>query len=693
MKLPVRTRSYCIVLLLLLPCSALRAQGGGSDSSISYKDSVTFVRSITEHDPFRFFAGGGVGLLFFKDNALPSPLSKNCDAFLNGKGTQPYLNLGADFPLDSGGTFHFRPLLFYEGLGGDHTWAEYLEARDSAGNVRTVEYDHTITNHTKSIGAAVQVQWDIIPHLSIGASLNGGLLFDQTYLKIERATSDGDLIRVGNEFVRERIDTSGDIPDAAGFLASMRLRIAASIPLSKLLRAEPNISFTLPLTHIAPYWSHYSLRGGIDFCYEITPSPDTIVTERHIAIPVHKPVAPTKPSFTASVEISAVGPGGKNEPVARLIVNEVKARNAYPVLNYIFFDSASSAIAPRYIQYRSAEEAARSFKGSIERRGERTSDLYLETLNIIGDRLKRQPTATVRLVGSNSGSDEGSIELARRRAEAVKSYFHRIWGIDDKRMTTVGMLLPERPSPNAIVEGQAENRRVEIISNDLSITDPLYVTNAERTANPPELNITQSFDPDSAVRAYRGSFRIGNIEVSSFEGDSASAAQGTRWTVTEEALASNADSLVVELRGRNASGQTAFARAAIKLEQHKTSSEQEQQIDRFSLILFGFDESSLGSKNERTLGILAEALKRIKPKSISIIGYTDELGDEAHNNSLSYQRAQEAAAKLEAELRKRNIPMPLSVTVEGRGSRGNLYDNRLPEGRFFSRTVLITIER
>jgi hypothetical protein len=37
--------------------------------------------------------------------------------------------------------------------------------------------------------------------------------------------------------------------------------------------------------------------------------------------------------------------------------------------------------------------------------------------------------------------------------------------------------------------------------------------------------------------------------------------------------------------------------------------------------------------------------------------------------------------------------LPHDIIVEGRGSHERLYDNRLPEGRFFSRTVMVTIER
>ncbi|MDP4236310.1 MAG: OmpA family protein, partial [Bacteroidota bacterium] len=96
--------------------------------------------------------------------------------------------------------------------------------------------------------------------------------------------------------------------------------------------------------------------------------------------------------------------------------------------------------------------------------------------------------------------------------------------------------------------------------------------------------------------------------------------------------------------------------------------------------------------NERTLGLVAESFRKAKPQTLSIVGYTDELGDASHNDELSRHRAAEASGELERALRTRGLAMPANLLVDGKGSREKLYDNSLPEGRFFSRTVNITVE-
>ncbi len=662
-----------------------------------YKDTTIIERIIHKSTPPAIIVGGAVDIHYVNDKSLPLPLSQDCQVFLSGKGIKPFLQLGLDFPL-SNGLFHVRPTLFYEALGADHTWGEYAAATDTTGGVRkdkTIEFDHIITNNTKAIGVSALFNWSPLPHLSFGIAPSLSYLFDQTYTKIVKVITPGEIILDNGIPVRQKTELSGSLPNARTLIPAISIRVAADVPLSMRLRAEPTLSFNLPLIGVTSYWSQYSIRAGIDFRYELPSSEDTEIITRHEQRPIEVAITePLQPKFQAHVDVVASDLDGTEQHVARLEVRQITARTAYPMLNYIFFDSASSTIAARYKQYLSYEDASRSFKGSIERRGERIADLYLETLNILGERLHRFPTATVRFIGSvaNVGGEEGRSDIALGRAQAIKNYLNTVWNIELNRMSVAAVLTPNKPSPNTISQGREENRRVEIITNDNRITDPLYVTNIEHTANPPHITIMQSYS-DGVMERYHVSIKIAGKEVSGFDGDSTNAPLNNYWTVTEEALSPQTDSLQIELTATDTSGQQAFARSAIKLEQLRVNQEEEQRVDRFSLILFGFDESSLGDRNERTIGFVTDILKKIKPKQLNVIGYTDELGDEAHNNELSSKRANEAALQLSKEIQKRGIELPGGIVVGGKGSHERLYDNRLPVGRFLSRTVLITIER
>ena len=74
---------------------------------------------------------------------------------------------------------------------------------------------------------------------------------------------------------------------------------------------------------------------------------------------------------------------------------------------------------------------------------------------------------------------------------------------------------------------------------------------------------------------------------------------------------------------------------------------------------------------------------RITPGSqVRIVGYTDMVGSEEYNQRLSQQRAAAVAQEL-------RVP---NAAVVGNGERLPLYDNRMPEGRFYNRTVEIIVE-
>ena len=68
--------------------------------------------------------------------------------------------------------------------------------------------------------------------------------------------------------------------------------------------------------------------------------------------------------------------------------------------------------------------------------------------------------------------------------------------------------------------------------------------------------------------------------------------------------------------------------------------------------------------------------------NVFIYGYTDRMGEEKVNKRISEQRAKAVASRLK-------IP---KSTYAGIGESQLLYNNDTPEGRFYCRTVTITIE-
>ena len=119
-----------------------------------------------------------------------------------------------------------------------------------------------------------------------------------------------------------------------------------------------------------------------------------------------------------------------------------------------------------------------------------------------------------------------------------------------------------------------------------------------------------------------------------------------------------------------------YISAKQKEEEQKT----EIHLEKYSLILFDFDKSEITANNKKIVDFIKS---KIKPNSIvKINGFADRVGEQDYNKKLSEQRALSTAAALRIKPQE----------INGIGSSVLLYDNNLPEGRYYCRTVEINIE-
>jgi outer membrane protein OmpA-like peptidoglycan-associated protein len=111
---------------------------------------------------------------------------------------------------------------------------------------------------------------------------------------------------------------------------------------------------------------------------------------------------------------------------------------------------------------------------------------------------------------------------------------------------------------------------------------------------------------------------------------------------------------------------------------------------RFS-ILFDFDKSKTVESYEK---FLTEVVTPLIPNDGTVIihGYTDIVGEEEYNDNLSRERVQDARGIIERALLNSG---KTGITFETYGFGENLqyapFDNKLPEERFYNRTVIIDI--
>ncbi|WP_276501066.1 OmpA family protein [Terrimonas pollutisoli] len=105
-------------------------------------------------------------------------------------------------------------------------------------------------------------------------------------------------------------------------------------------------------------------------------------------------------------------------------------------------------------------------------------------------------------------------------------------------------------------------------------------------------------------------------------------------------------------------------------------------VEFSSAVLFGFDQSSLSSKAESTLGDLIKILNKYPDTDLEIQGHTDNTGTDKYNQSLSERRASTVANYLT----NHGIALERVKTV-GFGEAAPKYSNDTESGRAQNRRV------
>lgn len=105
-------------------------------------------------------------------------------------------------------------------------------------------------------------------------------------------------------------------------------------------------------------------------------------------------------------------------------------------------------------------------------------------------------------------------------------------------------------------------------------------------------------------------------------------------------------------------------------------------------VLFQTGGHELTSVAKKRLDAVANAVKQNPERNLTVAGYTDNVGREEFNRTLSQQRADQVQAYLE----KQGVPAS-RITSKGHGEEDAIASNATAEGRAENRRVEITLHR
>jgi outer membrane protein OmpA-like peptidoglycan-associated protein len=473
-------------------------------------------------------------------------------------------------------------------------------------------------------------------------------------------------------------DAKGDLSNMQGSVFSGQVGAGYDIPLSA--PGNPTQLNLSPFVSYHPYfgqeprsvesWSLSTVRVGVALKFgKVRPLPP---------LTGHAEVVPADVKFTITAPAAI--------PVRRNV------KETFPLSNLVFFDEGSVEIPKRYVKL-NKEQAVEFHENQfqdpepkdIDGRSDRQMTVYHNILNIVGDRMRKNPTTTITLVGSSAGK---GVEQGKEIAESAKRYLVDVFGISGSRIVTEGREEPKGVSLNTPATRDLNNieeghRRLDIISTSPVLLAPLQITAMQD--DPIESRVV--FKNAGA----NGALKSWTLDITDENGKLKHFGPFTRET---ESISGNVilgdrqeGNYKVVMIGQGIDGSSITKESNLHLVH---GAKPKEDGLRFSVI-FRFDQVKTVAAYDK---FLKETVGPSIPDGGTVIihGHTDVIGDEDHNLKLSEERAKEIKDVLQAELTKEGKNAVLfEVYGFGSSTYSAPFDNTYPEERSYNRTVIIDV--
>lgn len=386
------------------------------------------------------------------------------------------------------------------------------------------------------------------------------------------------------------------------------------------------------------------------------------------------------------------------------VPGEVRVTETFPLRNYIYFDEKSTDISKRYVLLNKdqvanfKEDQVEVFAPSTEvaGRAKREMTVYYNILNILGDRMGKNPASTIVLVGSSeNGQAEGKL-----MAESVKKYLVDVFAINANRIAIEGRNKPKIASEKEggtreLVLLREGDRRVSIESNSPALLME-FQSGPDAPLKPVQIVGVQiepvasyvTFKVDGADEA----FSTWKMEITDENG-----VVQNYGPYTQEEVSMSAKTILgtkpegdykVKMIGTNKTGEIVTKESTAHLVAWTPSKVEEGM--RFS-ILYEFDDANAIAMYNK---YLSEVVAPKIPANAKVIihGHTDVIGEETYNQTLSDKRANDVKTILQNSVSKLGTAgVTFEVSGLGENESAAPFGNTLPEERAYNRTVIIDV--
>lgn len=385
------------------------------------------------------------------------------------------------------------------------------------------------------------------------------------------------------------------------------------------------------------------------------------------------------------------------------IPGESRYNEIFPLRNYVYFNSGSTEIPNRYVLL--TKNQVKDFKEdqlevfapkNLSDRSKRQMTVYYNVLNILGDRMQKNPSSTITLVGSSENGPADGLAMA----ESVKTYLVNVFAINASRINTKGQNKPNIPSlqPGGTLELELLNEGDRRVSIESTSPDLLmeFQSGPDAQLKPVKIVALQEAPMESYVtfdnKGATEALSTWSLQIADEQGKIQSYGPYTEDVVRipgKSILGSRPEGdYRVKMIGQTKSGAVVEKESPIHVVLW-TPAKVVEGI-RYSII-YEFNKSKAITIYEKYLTDV------IAPKipigaTVIIHGHTDVIGEEVHNQDLSLARANDVKSIIEGGLSKagRN---DVKFELHGFGEDENKapFENKTPEERSYNRTVIIDI--
>lgn len=620
---------------------------------------------------------GGAGLIRNKTSLPVIPGATDCGVFSDGEATGIRAGIGIDYPLLPGLLDASGRLMYDQRPASLQAQTQLSEVFDPASNSYVPlmlghTYDATLAYLVVDIGVRVRPLPELPLYVRLSADA-GNALFGATYDQQQQVNSP-DFILFNDGTKRHSVG-SGKIQDLSTSYGASGA-IGGIIPFQPGVQLTPEIAYRYGLNSVlkTAEWNTQALYVTLGLQW-------AIYRDRMLPVPPEDEVKPDpeQPAGIPPLVITSLS-------TRPLEVQETIVTQTFPLLPYVFFDSTGAQLRERY---RPGVDRSAFNEQELPKEALPT---YYHLLHIVGKRLQERPQARLTITGTTDGKELPASaerrELAERRAHTIADFLMSTWNISADRIDIRTADIPTLASSERYAEGNEENRRAEIASDDPAILAPVvhsrfleYLPVQDRQQFSVEVLHPERADGWDLSVLHRQTL----MTVIKGEGAPKPVVNVALAPETLKALGPQIEGANGELSGTlqivQDDGSVLEANCSFPVKKTRN----EFEVSRLSLIVFDFDRSDITPHNREMMRrFISEALR---PSSeISITGSTDRLGEAQYNMELSQARA-EAVQQYLRTLQ----PQARIRSARGVGSSTLPYDNDLPEGRYYCRTVSLEV--